>query len=123
MRVGPASKVPGFLPMLAAAAVTLMTGQVNAQTTLEIGIGTQNTTTNTVTGGVVLKELGLFEKHLPKTGKYKDFKYTLSWQNFTSGPADHQRHDGQQDPDRHDGRLPADGERRHRAGHQATKPS
>ena len=86
MRVGPASKVPGFLPLLAAAAVTLMTGQVNAQTTLEIGIGTQNTTTNTVTGGVVLKELGLFEKHLPRTGKYKDFKYTLSWQNATSGP-------------------------------------
>jgi NitT/TauT family transport system substrate-binding protein len=54
--------------------------------TLEIGIGTQNTTTNTVTGGVILKELGLFEKHLPKTGKYKDFKYTLNWQNATSGP-------------------------------------
>jgi NitT/TauT family transport system substrate-binding protein len=54
--------------------------------TLEIGIGTQNTTTNTVTGGIVLKELGLFERHLPKTGKYKDMKYSLSWQNFTSGP-------------------------------------
>ena len=86
MRVGPVSKIPGFLPLLAAAAVILMTGQASAQTTLEIGIGTQNTTTNTVTGGVVLKELGLFEKHLPKTGKYKDFKYTLSWQNSTSGP-------------------------------------
>ena len=54
--------------------------------TLEIGIGTQNTTTNTVTGGVVLKELGLLEKHLPKTGKYKDIQYKLSWQNATSGP-------------------------------------
>ena len=54
--------------------------------TLEIGIGIQNTTTNTVTGGIVLKELGLLEKHLPKTGKYQDMKYTLSWQNFTSGP-------------------------------------
>jgi NitT/TauT family transport system substrate-binding protein len=54
--------------------------------TLEIGIGTQNTTTNTVTGGVVLKEMGLLEKHLPKTGKYKDITYSLSWQNFTSGP-------------------------------------
>jgi NitT/TauT family transport system substrate-binding protein len=54
--------------------------------TLEIGIGTQHTTTNTVTGGIVLKELGLLEKHLPKTGKYKDFTYKLDWQNFTSGP-------------------------------------
>ena len=60
-------------------------GQASAET-LEIGIGTQNTTTNTVTGGVVLKELGLLEKHLPKTGKYKDIEYKLSWQNATSGP-------------------------------------
>lgn len=51
-----------------------------------IGIGTQNTTTNTVTGGVVLKELKLLEKHLPKTGKYKDIVFKLDWQNFTSGP-------------------------------------
>jgi NitT/TauT family transport system substrate-binding protein len=51
-----------------------------------IGIGIQNTTTNTVTGGVVLKELKLIEKHLPKTGKYKDIEWKLDWQNFTSGP-------------------------------------
>ncbi len=51
-----------------------------------IGIGTQNTTTNTVTGGVVLKELKLLEKHLPRTGKYKDITFKLDWQNFTSGP-------------------------------------
>ncbi len=38
-------------------------------------------------------------------------------------PADHQRHDGQQHPDRHDGRLSADGERRHRAGHQERNPA
>jgi NitT/TauT family transport system substrate-binding protein len=57
-----------------------------AKETLEIGIGTQHTTTNTVTGGIVLKELGLLEKHLPKTGRYKDVSYKLDWQNFTSGP-------------------------------------
>jgi NitT/TauT family transport system substrate-binding protein len=51
-----------------------------------IGIGTQNTTTNTVTGGVVLKELKLIEKYLPHTGKYKDIEFKLDWQNFTSGP-------------------------------------
>jgi NitT/TauT family transport system substrate-binding protein len=51
-----------------------------------IGIGTQNTTTNTVTGGVVIKELHLLEKYLPKTGKYKDLDFKLDWQNFTSGP-------------------------------------
>jgi len=51
-----------------------------------ISIGTQNTTTNTVTGGVVLKEMKLIEKYLPKTGKYKDIDFKLDWQNFTSGP-------------------------------------
>ena len=51
-----------------------------------IGIGTQNTTTNTVTGGVVLKEMKLIEKYLPKTGKYQDIDFKLDWQNFTSGP-------------------------------------
>jgi NitT/TauT family transport system substrate-binding protein len=71
---------------LAVGLVALATGSSRAQTTLEIGIGTQNTTTNTVTGGVVIKELGLLEKHLPRTGKYKDFKYVLNWQNASSGP-------------------------------------
>jgi NitT/TauT family transport system substrate-binding protein len=51
-----------------------------------IGIGTQNTTTNTVTGGVVIKELKLLEKYLPKTGKYAKVEWKLDWQNFTSGP-------------------------------------
>ena len=54
--------------------------------TIEIGIGTQNTTTNTVTGGVVIKELKLLEKYLPKTGKYQGVDYKIDWQNFTSGP-------------------------------------
>jgi NitT/TauT family transport system substrate-binding protein len=57
-----------------------------ARTTLTIGIGTQNTTTNTVTGGVVLHELHLIEKYLPHDGKYADIDYQLDWQNFTSGP-------------------------------------
>jgi NitT/TauT family transport system substrate-binding protein len=57
-----------------------------AREELVIGIGTQNTTTNTVTGGVVIKELKLLEKHLPKTGKYKDIDFKLDWQNATSGP-------------------------------------
>ncbi|HWU83924.1 MAG TPA: ABC transporter substrate-binding protein [Rhodocyclaceae bacterium] len=54
--------------------------------TVTVGIGTQNTTTNTVTGGVVLKEMKLIEKYLPKTGKYKDINFKIEWQNFTSGP-------------------------------------
>ncbi|TAK75414.1 MAG: ABC transporter substrate-binding protein [Aquabacterium sp.] len=51
-----------------------------------VGIGTQNTTTNTVTGGIVLEKLGLLDKHLPKTGRYANIKFRIEWQNFTSGP-------------------------------------
>jgi len=85
MTAGPASKLSGFLPLLVAASVGLASTTASAEV-LEIGIGTQNTTTNTVTGGIVLKELGLLEKHLPKTGKYKDIQYKFSWQNATSAP-------------------------------------
>lgn len=58
----------------------------HAREEVVIGIGTQNTTTNTVTGGVVLKELKLIEKYLPRTGKYKDIDFKFDWQNATSGP-------------------------------------
>jgi NitT/TauT family transport system substrate-binding protein len=60
--------------------------QAQAKDVVTIGIGTQNTTTNTVTGGVVIKELKLLEKYLPKTGKYANVEWQLDWQNFTSGP-------------------------------------
>lgn len=63
---------------------TVLLAQAKKEVT--IGIGTQNTTTNTVTGGIVLKELKLLEKHLPKTGKYQNITWKLDWQNFTSGP-------------------------------------
>jgi NitT/TauT family transport system substrate-binding protein len=54
--------------------------------TVTLGIGTQDTTTNTVTAGVVIRQLHLLEKYLPKDGKYADIKFELDWQNFTSGP-------------------------------------
>lgn len=57
-----------------------------AAETINIGIGTQDTTTNTVTTGVVIKELKLLDKYLPKDGKYAGATYNIEWQNFTSGP-------------------------------------
>lgn len=82
---------PGNSPLSAArimmfSATVLFSLCVQAKETVTIGIGTQNTTTNTVTGGVVIKELGLFEKHLPKTGKYSNIEFKFDWQNATSGP-------------------------------------
>lgn len=71
---------------LVSSAALLFAAGVHAKEVVTIGIGTQNTTTNTVTGGVVIKELGLLEKYLPKTGKYADIDFKLEWQNATSGP-------------------------------------
>lgn len=71
--------------LLAMAGSALCT-PARAETTLTVGIGTQDTTTNTATVGVVVRQLKLIEKHLPKTGKYADMKIQLDWQNFTSGP-------------------------------------
>lgn len=52
---------------------------------IRIGIGTQDTTINCATGGLLIRELHLLEKYLPKDGKYKDAKYDIEWKNFTSG--------------------------------------
>jgi NitT/TauT family transport system substrate-binding protein len=57
-----------------------------AAETITIGSGTQDTTTNTVTTGVVIRELHLLEKYLPTGGKYANVKFEFEWQNFTSGP-------------------------------------
>ena len=71
---------------IGAAVLAFGIAPASAQQVIEIGIGTQNTTTNTVTGGIVIKELKLLEKHLPKTGRYAKVQYKFDWQNFTSGP-------------------------------------
>ena len=74
-------------PALALAfALLASAGAAFARQEVTIGIGTQNTTTNTVTGGVVIQQLKLLEKYLPRTGKYKDIDFKLDWQNFASGP-------------------------------------
>ena len=76
-----------FLIRIAAlSAAVLFTSPLQAKEVVTIGIGTQNTTINTVTGGIVIKELGLLDKYLPKTGRYASIDFKLDWQNFTSGP-------------------------------------
>lgn len=54
--------------------------------TIRVAIGTQDPTINTATGGLVIRELKLLEKYLPKDGKYKDAQWDIQWKSFTSGP-------------------------------------
>jgi NitT/TauT family transport system substrate-binding protein len=63
----------------------LAASQLANAETIRVGIGTQDTTINCATGGLLIRELHLLEKYLPKDGKYKDVQYDIVWKNFTSG--------------------------------------
>lgn len=67
-------------------ALTLVFTSLGASAeTIRIAIGTQDTTINCATGGLIIRELKLLEKYLPRDGKYKSAEYNIEWKNFTSG--------------------------------------
>ena len=72
-------------PLLAAALLAALSGNAARAETIRIAIGTQDTTINCATGGLLIRELKLLEKFLPRDGKYKDAQYDIQWKNFTSG--------------------------------------
>ena len=53
--------------------------------TIKIGIGHQSMCSDTYTAGIIVKELKLLEKHLPKSGKYAGVKYDIKWADYSSG--------------------------------------
>ena len=67
-----------------ALAFSLIDG-ASAAETIRVAVGTQDTTINCATGGLLIRELKLLEKYLPRDGKYKDVTYDIQWKNFTSG--------------------------------------
>lgn len=69
-----------------AACVAGWSFSVGAAESIRVGIGHQSMCTDTYTGGIIIKELKLLEKHLPRTGKYKDAKYEIEWKDYDSGP-------------------------------------
>lgn len=72
------------LASIAAAMAIGFAGTSSAET-IRVAVGTQDTTINCATGGLLIRELKLLEKHLPHDGKYKDVTYDIQWKNFTSG--------------------------------------
>jgi NitT/TauT family transport system substrate-binding protein len=69
---------------LSALALAGCSGTANAKT-IRVAIGTQDTTINCATGGLLIRELKLLEKYLPREGKYAGTDFDIQWQNFTSG--------------------------------------
>ncbi len=52
---------------------------------IRIAVGHQTKCTDTYSAGIIVKELQLIEKHLPKDGKYKDAKFEFDWKDYESG--------------------------------------
>lgn len=77
-------KYPKLLGGLLLAFATLAGNSAWAET-IRVAIGTQDTTINCAAGGILVRELKLLEKYLPKDGKYKDVNYDIVWKDFTSG--------------------------------------
>ena len=117
MSVGPASKLSGFLPLLVAATIGLgacdrkrrdpRNRHRHAEHHHQYGDRRRRSE-----GAWPAREAPAEDRQV------QGFPIQAELAERDIRPADHQRHDGQQHPDRHDGRLSADGERRHRAGHQ-----
>ena len=62
--------LPALSIAMSVTSLALLFAQPSCAETVTIGIGTQDTTTNTVTAGTVVRQLHLLEKYLPTTGKY-----------------------------------------------------
>ncbi len=73
-----------FRQTLLAVLALALTSVAGAET-IRVAIGTQDTTINCATGGLLIRELNLLQKYLPHDGKYKDVTYDIQWKNFTSG--------------------------------------
>jgi NitT/TauT family transport system substrate-binding protein len=71
--------------LVVATALNFSTAGLAAAETIDIGIGHQSMCTDTYTAGIVVKELHLLEKYLPRDGKYKDATYNINWSDYSSG--------------------------------------
>ena len=69
---------------LAVASLLSATATVRAET-IDISIGHQSMCTDTYTAGIVVKELKLIDKHLPRDGKYAGVTYNITWSDYASG--------------------------------------
>jgi NitT/TauT family transport system substrate-binding protein len=55
------------------------------EVTIRVAIGTQDTTINCATGGLVIREEHLLEKYLPHDGKYAHVHWDVVWKDFPTG--------------------------------------
>jgi len=68
-----------------AMAIAAFSGTAAAEK-IRVAVGHQSMCTDTYTGGIIVKELKLLEKYLPRTGKYQGAEYEIEWKDYASGP-------------------------------------
>jgi sulfonate transport system substrate-binding protein len=79
--------LPAAVALAATAAVTGCTvaGQAAANGTINIVVGYQSKTIDTVTAGTLLRSLGYFERQLAALGRADGHKYSVTWQDYSTG--------------------------------------
>lgn len=74
-----------FRGLVIAAALNFCAVGLASAETIDIGVGHQSMCTDTYPAGIIVKELKLLEKHLPRDGKYAGVTYNVSWSDYESG--------------------------------------
>lgn len=72
----PRFQAPNFL---------VRSGSASGTETINLTIGTQNRTIQTVTAGLIIQRLGLLEHFLPREGRYSGVQYRIQWADYSSG--------------------------------------
>jgi len=70
--------------LLFPALIVFASSTIQAET-IRIAIGHQSKCTDTYSAGIIVKELKLIQKYLPKDGKYKDVDFKFDWKDYSSG--------------------------------------
>ncbi|MBD2234540.1 LysR family transcriptional regulator [Phormidium tenue] len=79
------TETPEKVPRFQAHNFLVRSGATSGTETINLTIGTQNRTIQTVTAGLIIKRLGLLEHFLPREGRYSGVQYRLRWSDYDSG--------------------------------------
>ncbi|MBW4462117.1 MAG: LysR family transcriptional regulator [Nodosilinea sp. WJT8-NPBG4] len=73
------------VPRFQAPKFLVRSGFASGTETINLTIGTQNRTIQTVTAGLIIQRLGLLEHFLPREGRYSGVQYRIQWADYSSG--------------------------------------
>ncbi len=81
----PSAEAPEKVPQFQSPNFLVRAGATSSTEIINLTIGTQNRTIQTVTAGLIIQRLGLLEHFLPREGRYSGVQYRLRWSDYDSG--------------------------------------